>query len=110
MKIPQHDFLFDRDGEQLVDYIGRFEELQAGFDHVCKAAGIPVTKLPHANETGKNYSLLDTVKQVVKKVSPLHKVYDDHAHYTEYYDDATNDIVSRLYAREIECFGYRFEG
>ena len=32
---PQYDYLFDERGEQLVDFIGRFESLQAGFDQVC---------------------------------------------------------------------------
>lgn len=109
MKAPQYDYLFTENGEQLVDYIYRFEELQAGFDKVCGAIGMPATDLPHANKTGKGRSALHAIKQVIKMMSPFHKIHDQHEHYTSYYDDEAKEIVANLYAREIEYFKYRFE-
>jgi hypothetical protein len=48
---PQSEFVCAPNGDILVDYIGRFEDLQNGFDYVCREIGIPPTTLPHVNES-----------------------------------------------------------
>ena len=104
----QYDYLYNDEGDQLVDYIGRFEELQSGFDYVCSRIGIPKTKLPYVNKTGAGGGMYEALKGMIKRVSPYHKRYDSHGHYTEYYDSESIALVSERYKKDIETFDYTF--
>lgn len=82
-KVLQRDFVADGDGRLLVDYVGRFENLDADFASVCRHLGIPATPLPH-------------------------KMTSSHRDYTEYYDERTRRLVTEHYRQDIDLFGYRF--
>jgi len=71
-------------GTPLVDEFIRFEDLQAGFDHVCHTVGLPHKPLLHMQNKG---------------VRPA---------YRDYYTPETRDRVAHLFARTIDHFGYVF--
>jgi len=79
----QLSFISDDAGRRLVDFVGRFERLQADFDRVCDRLQRPRRTLPTLNQT-------------------------QHGPYTDYYDDETRRLVAELYRRDIAFFGYRF--
>lgn len=81
----QCDYMDDAAGACGVDFVGRYEDLEADADRVLgrlDLAGIP---LPHHNRSR-------------------------HAHRSMYYDAATRAIVEERFHRDIARFGYRFEG
>lgn len=80
--INQSDYLF-KDGKQIVDFIGRFENLEGDFKVVCKKLGIS-HELHHINAT-------------------------KHAHYSMYYNEQTKNIVANRFREDIERFNYKFD-
>ena len=113
---PQYDFLHDEDGHCLVDFVGRFENLQADFGRVCRAVGLPVGKLPHANKSLQQHSvfsvLLGEPRKIVRNLKRIARQRrserNTFAHYSEYYDAETRDYVAELYRQDIAAFGYEF--
>ena len=74
--------LVDESGCLLVDFVGKFESLEADFKTICDKVGITAS-LPHINKS-------------------------DRTAYQDYYDAETRDLTARLYAEDIERFGYTF--
>ncbi|TAH39186.1 MAG: transposase [Bacteroidetes bacterium] len=79
----QKHFVCDSKGKLLVDFVGRFENIQADFDHICDRIYIPRFRLP------------------VKNTS-------NHLHYKEYYTSKTRKWVEEAFKEDIELFGYEF--
>jgi len=74
------------DGEIAVDFIGKFEELEADFHKALAQIGIAERPALGRAKTG----------------------YRQTRSYREYYTERTREIVARTCAREIELFGYEF--
>ncbi len=106
---PQYDYIFDEQGNQLVDYVGKLEDLQKGFDNVCAHLNIADSKLPFVNRDNSGKGNIRMLKDIVKRVSPFHTYIKRHSHYSQYYDDETRKIVAELYVKDIESFDYKFE-
>lgn len=80
---PQHSFITDASGGLLADYVGRVEEMQKCYDEIAGRIGIPSTKLDKVNATERR-------------------------DYRDYFDPALIEGVAKLYARDLELFGYEF--
>lgn len=83
--VPQYRFVTDAAGELLASAIFRVESMQADFDACCARIGLPTQTLEKANSSRRG-------------------------EYRDYYDQALIDSVAELYARDIELFGYTFQG
>ena len=95
---PPYKFIMDHNGEMLVDYVGRFENLQNDFNSICKALGLNEINLPHVNRARKEISILSFLKQNKREKK----------HYSEYYDSETKEIVENAYKNDIQIFNYSF--
>ncbi len=78
----QNDFV-SVDGEQVVDFVGRFENIEHDFQEICKRIGV------NANLGVRN----------VTKSQP----------FQEYYDARSVELVKKTYRQDIELFGYQFD-
>ncbi len=81
---PQHLLLCDVDGGLLTDYVGRVEDMQASYDHVCATLGFESTALGRVNSSQRG-------------------------DYRQYYDAELIAGVSHYYHRDLELFGYSFD-
>ena len=79
----QKDFLVDRHGNLLVDFVGKLEHLRRDFGTVCERIGLDL-ELPHENAS-------------------------EHATWRSYYTDETAALVADAFREDIDAFGYSFE-
>ena len=79
---PQMELLANDAGQIAVDFVGRFETLEASFGEVCERIGLPDVALGRVNTT-------------------------EHAPYAHYYDDELVRRVSRFYREDFAQLGYR---
>ena len=81
--IPQHEYLCDKSGSILVDFIGRFENLD------------------------KDILLLS--KKLNKNIELNHHNYNDKSDYKEVYTDEMIYKVNQIYQKDIDIFKYTFK-
>jgi len=79
----QKDFIYSKEGVLLVDFVGRFENLDEDFKKICHRIGISTT-LPKLN---------------VSNTTP----------YQLFYNDETRELVRKTFEPDISLFGYEFE-
>jgi len=79
---PQVEWLKDTNGIVSMDYVIRFEAINAGFDHVMNTIGLEA-ELPHLNASSRT-------------------------DYRSYYDETSRDIVAQWFHEDIEAFAYEF--
>lgn len=80
----QSDRLYEGD-EQIVDFVGRFENIEKDFDFICKSIGVE-EKLSFINR------------------SPDRREYKDF-----YKSKEQIKMIEEMYAKDLERFGYGFE-
>jgi len=83
-KFLQKDFVTDENGDVIVDFIGRFENLESDFKKVCNHININV-QLPHLNKS-----------QTERK-------------YTSFYNEKCKNLIYKHFKEDIDFFCYSFE-
>lgn len=81
----QHKFLTNDRGEIAVDFVGRYENLEADFQYVAERIGLPKgISLPRLQSNPRSVS------------------------YKDYYTAETRDIVAIRFAQDVSLFSYHF--
>lgn len=78
---PQSSLLVNELGELDIDFIGRYESLQASLDTICDRLNLP--------------------KQTIGKTNT-----SEHREYRSLYDDELAELVLRYYEKDFELFNY----
>ena len=81
---PQYRFICDKNDQILVNYLGYFETLKNDYDRISSLLNINNEIGRHNINPGKDYS--------------------------KAYAADTRDIVARVYSKDIDLFGYDFNG
>ncbi len=79
----QKDFLYDKEGNLIVDYIGKFENLQEDFTEICLRLEIEPVILPLTNKS-------------------------NHSHYRDYYSEESREKIYIAFKEDIDYFHYDF--
>jgi hypothetical protein len=101
---PQTEYVYDEQSNLLVDFVGRFERLQADFMIVCEKLGLPPTEVPFVNKS-KERGLVGKIRRMFGAVGAA---TEPKRKYQEYYDQETVDFVAEKYATDIRNFSYQF--
>lgn len=80
----QTDYLKDLDGTILVDFIGKYENLQEDYEEACRRIGIKPPPLPHKRQA------------------------KDRKGYRSYYNGELAELVADYFQSDIEAFEYSF--
>lgn len=83
-RMPSHRYIYDENDNLLVDYVGKFENLQKEWDFICKQLKVKL-ELGHHNECSPN-----------------------NKHYRDYYDEETKRFVTEACKKDLEIFGYEY--
>ncbi len=81
--IPQHEFVCDKNGEIIVDYVGKFENLNKSVDKINDILKLEF-KLEHYNKTNKK-------------------------DYKDVYTTEMIEKVNQIYKKDIDIFEYNFK-
>jgi len=103
----QYDYLYDEEGDRLVDYVGKLEKISEDIEHVLVKSGLQGKKMPHVNKSEKglkrgltslisNPSLLTHLK--LKKVFTKTKVKE--------LSQTEKEAIYQLYSKDFEHFAY----
>jgi hypothetical protein len=108
--VPQYDFLHDREGKCLVDFVGRYENLQTDFDSVCARLGIVRTPLPRVNRSldDAGPASFRELRKRLRRAIWTRERQHTFGSYPEYYDDESREFVGRMFRKDVEAFNYSF--
>ncbi|MGB0723458.1 MAG: sulfotransferase family 2 domain-containing protein [Gammaproteobacteria bacterium] len=106
--LPQHRFVCDSEGRPHVDFIGRFENLEADFQTAMERLGRPDIRLAQAgNSHAGGFARALRHRGLVEEGARVSNVR--RPDYRHFYDDQTRAFVDEFYAQDIALFGYAFD-
>jgi len=78
----QYTFIYDKNGDIAVDFLGRFENFEKDFNYISS--------------------------KISNDFVMFHKNISKHEHYRAYYDEVTQKMVEERYEKDLRLFNYKF--
>lgn len=82
---PQLDWISDYENKLLIDFVGRFENIEEDFRHVCTEIGKENLSLPHHRKSKRKRN------------------------YKDYYSRETKKIITQVFEKDLDYFKYSFD-
>lgn len=105
---PMCNYIYSSNGELLVDFVGKLENIKEDFQIVTDRLGIQNTELKHKNNS-KEMSLktrLRRVSRIIRKNPVLMKGFIFKNDTSKYFDQEMKNTILRLYSKDFEYFDY----
>ena len=106
---PAYEYLYNAQGELLVDFVGKFEYLEDDFKVVKENLGL-TTELKHFNKTEKGKGLkykLSILRKILKDYRMFDRLTYSNPNYSV--DRDSQSIIIDFYRKDFEAFGYDIE-
>lgn len=111
----QYDFLY-HNNKLMVDFIGRYENLQSDFSKVCEKLNLKNKSLPHVNNS-ENREPLQILRAAYRKIKNNPKILGylgkdkiKSNDYKDYYiNSSLIEQINELYQQDIASFNYTFD-
>lgn len=100
--LSQHQFLYDKEGHFLCDYIGRYENLDEDWRIICSEIDIEYLPLPQKGFV----SAIGKTNNPNKKNIPTESMKK--INYKDFYNEDLKNIIAARYKKDIELFNYEF--
>lgn len=115
--MPQVNFLYDQNGKQQVDFIGKFESLKEDFEFVRKSVAHSLEDLAHINKPPRLHNwysrwnmrfIFAELRQRPYLLKHLNLFSPVQPNYRDYYTPKARKIVEGYYRKDIEMLDYEF--
>lgn len=115
--MPQVNYIYDEKGRKLVDFVGKFENIEEDFEYVRNKIPQSLNNLAHINKSPgphnwySRWNLKFVGKELLKSPKMIPKISlkaKQYSNYRDYYSSKTKLKIEEIYAEDIETFDYTF--
>ncbi|MGI8951203.1 MAG: sulfotransferase family 2 domain-containing protein [Chitinophagaceae bacterium] len=106
--MPQYDFLYHQE-KLVVNFVGKFENINNDFKIVCEQLGFQDADLPHINKSEKEkFKGLKMLAKEPKLLKNLSLNNSNKKDFKSYYTNKSKDIIFNIYKDDVKAFNYEF--
>lgn len=115
--MPQVNYIYDEKDRKLVDFIGKFENIEEDFEYLRNKIPHSVNDLTHVNKSPgphnwySRWNLKFVGKELWKSPKMVAKISlkaKQYSSYRDYYSSKTKLKIKEMYREDIETFDYTF--
>lgn len=102
----QYDYLYSKDGQLLVEFVGRLENIRTDIKQVVEKAGMPNASLPHVNKSKAEWNRGLSLLMRNPSYLGILKTGQRGKPYESVMTDEVKSAIYELYQMDFKHFGY----